>query len=145
MMARHTHIVSLGLFHKTFHSSLLQETFCFLMYDVLLSIYKINLIKKYTMRYKSTLHSIHRPLMPYYWKKYWIIEHQIFFLLIIHFFLSNLKLSKKTERIIIDLLFNLFDIKDMHEYFPIIKKIFWMELHSILIRIERINRWKYTS
>lgn len=46
MMARHTHIVSLGLFHKTFHSSLLQETFCFLMYDVLLSIYKINLIKK---------------------------------------------------------------------------------------------------
>lgn len=45
-MARHTHIVSLGLFHKTFHSSLLQETFCFLMYDVLLSIYKINLIKK---------------------------------------------------------------------------------------------------
>lgn len=47
MMARHTHIVSLGLFHKTFHSSLLQETFCFLMYDVLLSIYKINLIKKY--------------------------------------------------------------------------------------------------
>lgn len=51
MMARHTHIVSLGLFHKTFHSSLLQETFCFLMYDVLLSIYKINLIKKYIMRY----------------------------------------------------------------------------------------------
>lgn len=46
MMARHTHIVSLGLFHNTFHSSLLQETFCFLMYDVLLSIYKINLIKK---------------------------------------------------------------------------------------------------
>lgn len=53
MMARHTHIVSLGLFHKTFHSSLLQETFCFLMYDVLLSIYKINLIKKYIMRCKS--------------------------------------------------------------------------------------------
>lgn len=53
MMARHTHIVSLGLFHKTFHSSLLQETFCFLMYDVLLSIYKINLIKKYIVRYMS--------------------------------------------------------------------------------------------
>lgn len=60
-MARHTHIVSLGLFHKTFHSSLLQETFCFLMYDVLLSIYKINLIKKYIMRYiyiYSNLYSI---------------------------------------------------------------------------------------
>lgn len=54
MMARHTHIVSLGLFHKTFHSSLLQEIFCFLMYDVLLSIYKINLIKKINiMRYMS--------------------------------------------------------------------------------------------
>lgn len=67
MMARHTHIVSLGLFHKTFHSSLLQETFCFLMYDVLLSIYKINLIKKYIVRYMSlfALRSIpitfHRP------------------------------------------------------------------------------------
>lgn len=60
MMARHTHIVSLGLFNKTFNSSLLQETFCFLMYDVLLSIYKINLIKKYIIRpifyHSRTLH-----------------------------------------------------------------------------------------
>ena len=58
-MARHTHIVSLGLFHKTFHSSLLQETFCFLMYDVLLSIYKINLIKKYINDYCQYIHTTH--------------------------------------------------------------------------------------
>lgn len=64
MMARHTHIVSLGLFHKTFHSSLLQETFCFLMYDVLLSIYKINLIKKYIMRYIYVWQPLFNSLSP---------------------------------------------------------------------------------
>lgn len=88
MMARHTHIVSLGLFHKTFHSSLLQETFCFLMYDVLLSIYKINLIKKYTMRYKSILHSIHCPLMPHYWKNIESSSIKIKFFLLIPFFVK---------------------------------------------------------
>lgn len=43
--AAHSHSVS-RIVQQTFQSSLLHETFCFPMYDVLLSIYKINLIKK---------------------------------------------------------------------------------------------------